>query len=40
VEETAREELSPPLPAGINSAPEAKLAVLLEGDMDIGFDWR
>ncbi|MDR0998414.1 MAG: FecR family protein [Treponema sp.] len=40
VEETAREELSPPLPAGINSAPEAKPAVLVEGDMDIGFDWR
>jgi hypothetical protein len=41
VAETARAELSPPLPAGMNSgASREETAPLLRGDVDVGFDWQ
>jgi hypothetical protein len=40
VAETAREALLPSLPAGMNDVPEAKTAAPLDGNIDIGFDWR
>jgi hypothetical protein len=38
--ETAREELAPALPAGIESAPEIKVDTSSSGDIEAGFDWR
>jgi hypothetical protein len=39
--ETAKEELTPPAPVGVESVPEIKAAPSPStGDMDIGFEWR
>jgi hypothetical protein len=38
--ETAREELTPALPAGISGASETKADVPSAGDVEAGFDWQ
>jgi hypothetical protein len=37
--ERVKEELSPALPAGMDTAPEAPAAAPVSGGLDIGFDW-
>jgi hypothetical protein len=38
--ETAKEELTPPAPAGMAGAPEAVTADPAAGDIEAGFDWQ
>jgi hypothetical protein len=37
--ETAREELAPSVPAGVDSARETKATIPASGNIDAGFDW-
>jgi hypothetical protein len=40
VAETAREDLAPPVPTGVDSTPETKVTAPVTGDIEAGFEWN